>query len=180
MSFTFDNMSRIGNDSCCIDQTSLQNVAACNYMTQNFFKSDCSMKTPIELATSQPGVMYNGGFNVGAGGCNIDSSSKLLIGTIQTHPKCPIDLFCRPFVTVPYLGRGSVNPIVESQIMQGEQYTNRRSVNNLGEKSYLKYHQTPLLPVIKQQMNNSIAESDAYEGWVRGGTASRELNRDTK
>ena len=138
------------------------------------------MKTPIELATSQPGVMYNGGFNVGAGGCNIDSSSKLLIGTIQTHPKCPIDLFCRPFVTVPYLGRGSVNPIVESQIMQGEQYTNRRSVNNLGEKSYLKYHQTPLLPVIKQQMNNSIAESDAYEGWVRGGTASRELNRDTK
>ena len=180
MSFTIDNMSRIGNDSCCIDQTSLQNVAACNYMTQNFFKSDCSMKTPIELATSQPGVMYNGGFNVGAGGCNIDSSSKLLIGTIQTHPKCPIDLFCRPFVTVPYLGRGSVNPIVESQIMQGEQYTNRRSVNNLGEKSYLKYHQTPLLPVIKQQMNNSIAESDAYEGWVRGGTASRELNRDTK
>jgi len=179
--YTFDNMSRIGLDQCCVSQTDLQNVSSCNYMTQNYFASDCSMKNPISLATTQPGIMYNGGYNVGAGGCNIDESSKLLIGTIQTHPKCHIDLFQRPFATVPYLGRGSVNPIIESQIQQGEQIVNKRSINNLSEKSYIKYHQTPLLPAIQESMNNSSnkIETDASQGWIRGGVPSRELTRDT-
>ena len=179
-SYTFDNMSRIGNDSCCISQSDIQNVASCNYMTQNYFSSDCSMKNPIALATTQPGVMYNGGYNSGAGGCNIDESSKLQIGTIQTHPRSRIDLFHRPFATVPYLGRGSVNPIIEAQIQQGEQIVNKRSVNNLSEKSYIKYHQTPLLPAVQEKINNSTnkIESDASEGWIRGGVPSRELTRD--
>ena len=179
-SYTFDKMSRIGTDQCCIDQTSIQNVASCNYTLQNYFASDCSMKKPIELATTQPGIMYNGGFNSGAGGCNIDESSKLQIGTIQTHPRSHIDLFQRPFATVPFLGRGSVNPIMESQIQQGESMINKRSVNTLSEKSYIKYHQTPLLPAIKERINNPVnsVESVASEGWIRGGVPSRELTRD--
>jgi hypothetical protein len=179
--YTFDNMSRIGLDSCCVDQNTIQDVTACNYMTQNYFLSDCSMKKPIDLATSQPGIMYNGGYNSGAGGCNIDDSSKLLIGTIQTHPRCHIDLFQRPFATVPYLGRGSVNPIMESQILQGEQIVNKKSTNILSEKSYIKYHQTPLLPAIQQNINNPAnkIENVASDGWVRGGIPSRELTRDT-
>ena len=176
--YTFDNLSRIGLDQCNVSQTDIQNVAACNYSTQNYFASDCSMKNPIELATTQPGIMYNGGFNSGAGGCNIDTNSMLQIGTIQTHPKARIDLFQRPFATVPFLGRGSVNPVMEAQIQQGEQLVNKRSVNNLSEKSYIKYHQTPLLPAVKQRMDNSKIENDASEGWVRGGVPSRELTRD--
>jgi hypothetical protein len=178
--YTFDNMSRIGLDSCCVDQDTIQDVAACNYMTQNYFASDCSMKTPIDLATSQPGIMYNGGYNSGAGGCNINDSSKLQIGTIQTHPRCRIDLFQRPFATVPYLGRGSVNPVVEAQIQQGEQIVNKRSVNNLSERSYIKYHQTPLLPAVKARFDDSAnkIETDASQGWIRGGVPSRELTRD--
>ena len=60
-SFTFENMSRIGNDNCYLDQTTIQNMSQANYMLQNYFASDCSMKTPIELATTQPGVFYSGG-----------------------------------------------------------------------------------------------------------------------
>lgn len=180
-SYTFDTPSRIGLDQCNLSQTDIQNVASCNYRTQNFFASDCSMKNPIELATTQPGIMYNGGFNSGAGGCNIDTSSRLQIGTIQTNPKCRIDLFHRPFSTVPFLGRGSVNPVMEAQIQQGEQIVNKRSVNNLGEKSYIKYHQTPLLPAVQDTFNNSATkiENDASDGWIRGGVPSRELTRDT-
>lgn len=179
--FTFDNMSRIGLDKCCVDQSTIQDIEACNYMTQNFFSADCSMKKPRELAVSQPGIMYNGGYGSGAGGCNINASSELLIGTIQTHPKCHIDLFHRPFATVPFLGRGSVNPVIESQIQQGEQIVNKKSVNTLSEKSYIKYHQTPLLPVVQQRINNPAnqIESVASDGWIRGGVPSRELTRDT-
>ena len=176
--YTFNNLSKIGLDQCNISQTDIQNVASCNYLTQNYFASDCTMRTPIELATTQPGIMYNGGFNSGAGGCNIDTSSMLQIGTIQTHPRCRIDLFQRPFATVPFLGRGSVNPVMEAQIQQGEQLVNKRSVNNLSEKSYIKYHQTPLLPAVKERMNTSKIETDASEGWIRGGVPSRELTRD--
>ena len=180
-SYTFDNPSRIGLDQCNLSQTDIQNVASCNYRTQNFFASDCSMKNPIDLATTQPGIMYNGGFNSGAGGCNIDTSSRLQIGTIQTNPRCRIDLFHRPFATVPFLGRGSVNPVMEAQIQQGEQIVNKRSVNKLGEKSYIKYHQTPLLPAVQDKFNNSATkiENDASDGWIRGGVPSRELTRDT-
>ena len=179
-SYMFDSISRIGNDNCYIDQRSIQNAEFSNYMLQNYFASDCSMKNPISLATTQPGVFYNGGYNVGAGGCNINDSSKLLIGSIQTNPRCRIDLFQRPFATVPFLGRGSVNPIVESQIQQGELNINKRSVTNLGEKSYIKYHQTPLLPSIKNKMTNpaNCVEGVASEGWIRGGVPSRELTRD--
>jgi hypothetical protein len=174
-------MSRIGLDDCNVSQTDIQNVASCNYSTQNYFASDCSMRKPIDLATQQAGIMYNGGYQVGAGGCNINDSSKLQIGTIQTHPRCRIDLFHRPFATVPYLGRGSVNPIMESQIQQGEQIVNKKSTNLLAEKSFIKYHQTPLLPAVQQRINNPAhqIESVASDGWVRGGVPSRELTRDT-
>jgi len=177
-SYTFDSPSRIGLDECNKSQTDIQNVASCNYSTQNYFASDCTMKNAKALATTQPGIMYNGGYNSGAGGCNINESSMLQIGTIQTHPRCRIDLFQRPFATVPYLGRGSVNPVMEAQIQQGEQIVNKRSVNNLSEKSYIKYHQTPLLPAVQEKIKNSTIESDASQGWIRGGVPSRELTRD--
>jgi hypothetical protein len=89
-------------------------------------------------------------------------------------------LFQRPFATVPYLGRGAVNPIMESQIQQGESLTNKRSVNNLSEKSYIRYSQTPLLQSVKDKINNpaNCVEGVASEGWIRGGVPSRELTRD--
>jgi hypothetical protein len=178
--YTFDNISRIGNDKCCVEQNTIQSAHYNNYMLQNFFASDCSMKKPIDLATSQPCINYKGGFNVGAGGCNINDSSNLQIGSIQTHPRCRIDLFHRPFATIPYLGRGAVCPVSEAQIQQGETIVNKKSVTRLGEASYINYHQTPLLSDISERINNpaNFIESSASAGWIRGGLPSREMTRD--
>lgn len=178
--YTFQNVSRIGNDNCYIDQNSIQNVHSCNYLLQNYFAQDCSMKNAKDLATSQPCINYSGGFGLGAGGCNVDDSSRLLIGTIQTHPRCRIDLFQRPFATVPFLGRGSVDPILEAQIQQGELLTNKKTVTQLSEKSHLKYRTTPLIPEVKKTIQNptNLIEGMASDGWIRGGVPSRELTRD--
>ena len=178
--FTFDSLSRIGDDSCGISERNLQNVSQSNYLLTNFFSQDCAMKRPIEFATTQPNINYTGGYQVGAGGCNIDTNSDLLIGTINTHPKCRISLYERPFKTVPYLGKGKVNPVLESQIMQGDNYTNRKSVNMLSEQSYMGYSTTPLLPSLEATLNNSanFVEGAAVEGWVRGGVPVRQLVRD--
>lgn len=181
-SYNFDNMTRINTDNCYMDQQSIQNTNNCNYRLQNYFNNDCTMKAPIDLATTQPGVIYKGGHNVGAGGCNIDTNSKLTIGTIQDNPKHRIDLFHRPFATIPYLGRGTVNTDIEYQMLQGDNFSNRKTSNNFGENSYLNYQHTPLLKSIEQQMNdpkNSV-ESVADDGWIRGGVPSRELTRDTQ
>jgi hypothetical protein len=178
--YTFENMSRIGNDHCYLDQFTIQNMASCNYSLENYFANDCTMKKPIALATSQPCVFYNGPSSVGSGGCMVDDSSKLLIGSLQTHPRCKIDLFQRPFATVPYLGRGSVDPVLEAQIQQGELLTNKKSVNKTSEKSYIKYQNTPLLPSVKDRVTNAsyCVEGVASDGWIRGGVPSRELARD--
>jgi hypothetical protein len=181
-SYTFDNMSRIGNDSCAMDQSTVQSINSCNYLLENFRPDDCGMKKPIDFATSQPGINYSGGNGVAVGGCNINDSSDLLLGGIQTHPRCKIDLFQRPFATVPFLGRGSVDPILEAQIQQGEVLSNRRSVNKLSEKSYIKYQNTPLIPSVKDRVSNPAysVEGVASEGWIRGGLPSREIARDNK
>lgn len=178
--YTFNNISRIGNDNCITTQESIQNSAASSYLLQNYFTKDCTMNSVKSLATTQPGIHYKGTRGSDICGSNIDESSQLLIGSLQTHPRSKLDLFGRPFATVPYLGRGSVDPLLESQIQQGEGITNKRSVTRLMEKSHLKYHTTPLIPEVKHNIQNPrlMIESVASEGWIRGGVPSRELTRD--
>ena len=180
--FTFNTMGRIGNDSCSQDINTIENAQACSYLLQNYFTSDCNMSKAKQLATTQPGIIYSGSMGSDMCGSNIDDSSKLLIGSIQTNPKARIDLFQRPFATVPFLGRGAVDPTLESQIQQGESIVNKRSVNNLSEKSYIKYHHTPLLSSVKDNIKNASSgiETNASQGWVRGGVPSRELTRDAE
>jgi hypothetical protein len=51
---------------------------------------------------------------------------------------------------------------MESQIQQGEQLVNKKSVNPLTEKSYIKYHHTPLLPAVKERMTNGMFKAYTY------------------
>ncbi len=60
----------------------------------------------------------------------------------------------RPFATVPYLGRGNGNPELESQLQQGDQVINRKSVNHLAEKSYINHRYTPMIPELASSITN--------------------------
>jgi len=170
----FRNVTSVKNDITGIDDQMLQNINQCNYSLQNYFINHSTMKQPIDFATSQPGIMYKGPV-----GYSVEDNSSLN-GSFQTHPRGHIDLYQRPFVTVPYLGRGSVDPVVESQIMQGEVSSNRNSVTNVIEKNYTPYYATPLIPSVQSKISNPsyLVEETASNGWVRGGVPSRELTRD--
>ena len=93
----FDQVTRIGDDSCGLSQRNIQNVKAGNYMLSNFRGDECGMKKPLELATSQPNVFLGGGHHVGPGGCNIDENSKVLFGDFPPKPKCRISLSSETF-----------------------------------------------------------------------------------
>lgn len=178
--FTFDRMSRIGTDLCSMNQSDIQSVKNNNYMLTNHFVQYCNMKKPINFATQQPNVNFTGSHSVGLGGCNIDENSFLTIGRIPTNSPCKLSLLQRPYLTVPYLGRGNVDTNQETFILQGEQNVNRRSINQLSEQSYMRYSNIPMIPSLHNSITDPshIVESVADEGWVRGGVASRELQRD--
>ena len=175
----FNNISRGCNDTEYLDQRAIQNMNGSNYLLKNYFAEDTTMQKPMNFALMQPFMFYNGTNGIGLNGFNIDDNSKLTIGSLQTHPRSRIDLVQRPFVTVPYLGRGSVDAVSESQIMQGETYTNKKSYNQLSEISYLPLSNTPLIPSIKNTITNPVflVEDNAGD-CTRGGLPSRELFRD--
>uniref|UniRef100_A0A6C0KGI7 Uncharacterized protein n=1 Tax=viral metagenome TaxID=1070528 RepID=A0A6C0KGI7_9ZZZZ len=176
--YSFDNLSRLGDDKCNLSERNMQNNNFCNHTTTNYFP--CGMKKPLQVALQQPNVFLNGGFgNSGAGGCNIDSDSDLKIGTIQTNPKCRISLFARPFTTVPYLGRGAVRPVVEARLQQGEFVHERKSCNTITDKTFTQQY-TPLVPSLKSNITNphNLVEGVADKNWIRGGLPSREYVRD--
>ena len=135
------------------------------------------MGKPIHFATSQPNVYYNGGAGVSAG-CTIDNDSNLRIGSVQTNPKCRISLQERPFLTVPFLGRGPSMPVKESQLLQGHYNPDKKSCKTIMEKS-IRPNQD-LVPALKASIQNpaNLCEGVAADGWIRGGLPSRELSRD--
>ena len=105
---------------------------------------------------------------------------KLKIGSIQTHPKCRISLYQRPFATVPFLGRGPPRPVVESKLQQGSYMSETKSCKTITEKSFQNYVEVPLVPTLAANIQNPahLVEGVAAEGWIRGGLPSRELSRD--
>lgn len=178
--YTFDSLSRLGDDKCYVSERNKQNSQYGSYNVTNYFAANCGLHKPLEFATSQPNVFVNGGFgNSGAGGCNIDSDSKLKIASIQTNPKARISLYSRPFATVPYLGRGPHNPVAESRIQQGDYVTNKKSCNTVTEQEFTQQY-TPLVHSLKAtiQNPNNLVEGVASKGWIRGGLPTRDLIRD--
>lgn len=176
--YTFYEPTRVGDDSCDISQRNLQNSNAATYILDNF-RPQCPMSNAIEFATSQPNVNFTGSHQVGINGCNIDNNSELSITKI-TKPKCRISLLERPFATVPYLGRGQSNPVLESKLLQGDLANNRKSANPSSEVCYIGYMNTPMIPSLQATITNpaNLCESSAAEGWIRGGLPSRELTKD--
>ena len=134
----------------------------------------------MDMALSQPNINYSGPKQMALDGCNVDVNSNLLIGSVQTNPRCRIDLQERPYKTVPFLGRGAGNPVLESQLVQGEQHSSRKSIDPSSEKSYIPLSQPELIPSLASTVNNpaNLVEGVAAEGWIRGGLPSRELTKD--
>ena len=176
-SFNFNNLSRLGDDVCGISARDTQNNKIGSYLTQNHFEKDCGLKSQINFATQQPNVFLNsGGYGV-ADSCNIEDDSDLRIGGTQTNPKCRITLQQRQFLTVPFLGKGPSNPLLESQLQQGEPVTQKKSVSTIMEKSFGPYSLYPTDSKMENRVTDAsnTVEEAALDGWVRGGMSTREM-----
>ena len=176
--YNFYQTTRLGDDKTDLSQRTLQNSEFANYILDSF-RPSCPMNSAIDFATSQPNINFTGSRQISVGGANIAESSKLLINDIS-RSKCRISLLERPYLTIPFLGRGKCDPMLESQMQQGDFANNKKSINPSSEVCYTPYYNTPMIPSLQATINNpvNLIESSAAEGWIRGGLPSRELARD--
>ena len=176
--YLFNNMSRIGNDDSDISNRNIQNTNACTHMLDNYNFLNPMNKT-INLATNQPNVFFQGSPAGGIHSDNVDENTILKFAPISKSKERNTAQE-RLFLTVPYLGRGPSNPVLESQIQQGEYLMNRKTLDPNSEVSHSDFSFTPLIPSLESSLTNpaNLVEGVAAEGWIRGGLPSRELTRD--
>lgn len=179
--FVFNNLGRIGADEVDSSQQNIENAKYANYMLDNFL-SDKSSKDHVNFATEYLSMNFRGNpGGAGLPGQVIDEDSKLM------HPESDrslekLQLNQRPFTTVPYLGRGFGNPVLESQLQQGEAVADRKSLNTIMEKNFMDYKDYPLLSEVKDRVNDPAfsVEEVALDGWIRGGVDSRNIEYSKK
>jgi hypothetical protein len=110
----------------------------------------------------------------------VDTDSSLLYKSQQERSLEKLSLNQRPFLTVPYLGKGSCDPVLESQMLQGENSHGKKSVTTIMSKTFMDYTMYP----VNAEMTNRVSdtrntvEESALNGWVRGGVHTRELAQD--
>lgn len=179
--YTFNNMSRIGYDSTDNTQQNIANTRFSGYVLSNFY-NDTSMDTQIKFASEQPTILTNGlSGGYGINGSIIDDESILLKSEIERSYE-KLGLMQRPFLTVPYLGRGSCDPVVESRLQQGEMVRDHKSISTISETPYIDYTSYPMMDSLKNKLTDPSysVEEAAMDGWIRGGIASREMASDNE
>jgi hypothetical protein len=179
-SYMFNNTDRLTNDVTDQSQRTLYNTRFANYTLSSYFTDKIS-DSYVNFALVNPTMNYNGtAHGVGLGGSIVDADSLLLLKKEQERPFEKLQLMERPFLTVPYLGRGSTDPTLESQLLQGELVSEKKSVSTIMDKSFAKYALYPTDSKMEERVNNAAnnVEEAALSGWVRGGMATRDMSAD--
>jgi hypothetical protein len=130
----------------------------------------------MKNATDNVCVPFKNGNDVAP--CVIDDSSKLRIGLQKKYPKCPQQLFERPYLTVPYMGKGVLMVDQDSELKFSEDTKVKRSGNTLSGVSVPNYF-VPLVDHISANIQRDIHLIEETHGWVRSGAPSRLIVRDS-
>lgn len=144
-------------------------------MMTSYFSESLTDDT-INFASQQPTVNIYG--LVGGNGLNghiIDIDSDLIINVGKERPLEKLQLMPRPFLTIPFLGKGSCDPNIESRLQQGENIYEKKSVSTIMDKNFTPY--MTLYPTKAQEDRRNDPkhqiEESALDGWTRGGAFTR-------
>ena len=175
----FDKKTRTADDPCYVDYETVQSVSQGAYQLQNFRSCECGAPGPRSVAYSQPNINYNINQGwAGENGCLVDNDSILRQEHKLTNMNTINQLFERPYLTVPYMGRGVPHPNEETVLQPGESTTMKKSCNTLAGISIENYF-TPMVDNLRNNVQNvkHIIPEDSSESWVRGGLSSRAMVR---
>ena len=171
-SYKFNNMGSLKSDKVDQTQENVQNVRFGNYSVSNYFSNNSS-DMQLNFASQYVGFLPS---NIGISASVIDVESQLFNKSEMERSAEKLQLFQRPFATVPYLGRGGGDPTLEAQLQQGQTIRDLKSVATVSETSYIDYKTYPLRDDLRSQYTNpaNSVEEVAMNGWVRGGSSARQ------
>jgi hypothetical protein len=171
--FTFNQLSRIGQDESTYTQENLMNTSISNYMIYNPYSNKCL--GGLDFAVKQPNVFVNKStYQIGPLGCNVKDST-LLKNSVLTNPNEKLTLHERPYKTIPYLGRGNVDVYNENKLRLGDTFKEKKSVSRFNEQCFNDIDKFPIHSDIKEKKFKSKLETDVDPLWMRGGTDTRIL-----
>ena len=175
-----NTLNSLNNDSCEKVFRNKQSESPGIYSLSQYKNCNCGVPEVIETAVENPEIQFRDGYGISE--CFIDDDSKLRVGKTRRAPKCPNQLFTRPYKTVPYMGRGSGNNFIESQLRPGEATLEKKQCNTLSGINIknIDPNYMPMIDHLKYNIQNPehIIHHDALEGWIRGGAPSRQIVRD--
>jgi hypothetical protein len=175
-----NGMTGLKDDLCIIQMEEKTSTMPGNYFTTNMHSCDCEAPSVRNLSLQQPAVFYKDGVGdsyLSMFGCNVDNDSNLRLARNTTHNGYIQELQPRPYLSVPYMGRGSGNVCRETTLRLGEPTFEQRPCNTLAGMHIDRMD--PLLPFIKAEVQNTqhIMTEAVDPNWIRGGQPSRSLIR---
>lgn len=177
MSYTFFASDRIGNDDPSKTQDEIQSANYLGLATGNPFATDYSnQQSQVNFALDHPGMIPVGVRGAGVGGGHVQDESALLVDSTQGRNLSRLSLMQRQFATVPFLGRGSVDPTLESQMLQGDSMKDKKSATPSLD-TFSKYELHPESDEFNAEMQKKPVQEAALNA-PRGGSSTRESNVD--
>lgn len=172
----FHSMGRIGADKSDNSQRNQMNAKFIDHSLANYFNNTNSH---VQFATQNHAINFKNSMG-GIPGSVIEQESILSLKSEKERSYEKLQLHSRPFVTVPYLGRGPGNVDIETKLKHGTNDLEKKSTSTIMDKTFIDYSKYPLLDEVKEKIAdpaNSIEEI-ALAGWVRGGIPTRELSQE--
>jgi hypothetical protein len=170
-----NSFTRLRDDGCEVSQQHKDSSGPGNYMVTNL-----TPKQPQAQKVELPNPTLLGREGFGYNNQKIDDDSVLRTNQVQEgRQRCPLHIQSRPFASVPFMGRGRLNPDIESGLLYSEFARVDRPCGTVTE-TFFDGQFVPLIPHLAQHIQNpaNLVPEVAAQGFIRGGVPSRQYIRD--
>ena len=168
-------------DSCYQSVQKKQSAGPGVYQLNNYRSCRCEAPGVKRAAIERPGYsakQYRDGYGwTSIKGCNIDKDSRMRNARNLTNLSVINQLWERPYLTVPYMGRGAGNSVIETRLTPGEDTFQNRPCNTLAGYDMTDFNMTPLVPCLRDNIQKPEHIIEENQGWVRSGVPSRQMIR---
>tara|TARA_B110000208_G_scaffold192046_1_gene262197 strand:+ start:18108 stop:18701 length:594 start_codon:yes stop_codon:yes gene_type:complete len=176
--YNIQNLTKLQEDPCYKNTKNKLNKNINSYILNNYNDCKCEAPGAQEVSLQHPGTFYKDGYGwTSMNGCNIDKDSGLRNSHNLTNMRVINQLYTRPYLTTPYMGRGEGDVHKESILRSSISANEKKACNTL--PCITINNNFPLISHIKENIQNpkNIIPEDSDKNWVRGGIPSRDLIR---
>jgi hypothetical protein len=174
-SFLTQQCSTLNCDTDTKNVDTIQSASPYEYLVSNNYHKNHTHQNNVEFATQHLNINFSDGFGVNP---DVIQDEKKA-GKVQVFNLDKNQLFTRPFLTIPYMGKGKHHVDNESSLLSGETTTQKRQCNSLAGV-YLENQFTPLLDNLKETIQNPqhIIPENSNINWIRGGIDTTQIAKD--